>query len=157
MDKKLSHPSFVSRCSLLCNELSTEKVCERLTPKPPLLPLQKLQNLSALNSKLKILLYLSNEYWAIHSENSNIEKMLFQNYPYSQRQSNQAYTLTHDTSQEEKMFEICETLTWIFKSFVVDRTKNMPDCFKKGHSQICMGNMNIYRIMKPPLPLGHKM
>lgn len=51
--------------------------------------------------------------------------MLYQNTPYSQGQSNQTYSQTHDTGQKEKMFEICEILSWIFKSFVVDKRKNM--------------------------------
>lgn len=44
----------------------------------------------ALNSR--ILLYLPNESWTNHKENSNTEKMLFQHTPYSQDQSNQIYS-----------------------------------------------------------------
>lgn len=51
--------------------------------------------------------------------------MLLQYTLYSQGQSNQIYSQTYDTSQKEKAFEICETLIWIFKLFVVDRQKNM--------------------------------
>lgn len=84
--------------------------------------------------KLKILLYLSNEYWTIHTESSNTEKMLFQNIPYSQDQSNQIFSQTHDTSQREKAFEICEILSWIFKSFVVERRKNTSASVLQRHA-----------------------